>query len=182
MMKNSMQSAVSSQQENIRQRSWRRTAHCPLPPARYSRGFTLLISIILTSVIVTVGLALLDVAYKQVVLSSSAKGSEYAFYAADSALECALYWDQKYNAFDYSSSNRNYPTITCNNLSINPAFDDSGSTHISTFTQQCAGGGTAAVVTIYRQASGQATIYTDGYSSCNTSDPHRIERGLKLTY
>ncbi len=50
------------------------------------RGFALIIAIILTSVVLTMAEALLDVAYKQVLLSSAAKNSQYAFYNADSGL------------------------------------------------------------------------------------------------
>jgi hypothetical protein len=43
------------------------------------RGFTLLIAIILSTVTLTVGLALLDIAYKHIVLATTAKASEVAF-------------------------------------------------------------------------------------------------------
>ena len=50
------------------------------------RGFALLIAIIFMSVMLSFGLALGSLAYKQQVLASSAIQSQYAFYAADSAL------------------------------------------------------------------------------------------------
>lgn len=63
------------------------------------RGFALLIAIIFMSVMLTFGLALGSLAYKQQILASSAIESQYAFYAADGALECALYADQQASAF-----------------------------------------------------------------------------------
>ncbi len=60
-----------------------------------NRGFTLLIAVIFMSVMLSLGLALGSLAYKQEILASSAIQSQYAFYAADSALECALYADQQ---------------------------------------------------------------------------------------
>lgn len=158
------------------------------------RGFTLLISLVLTGVILAVAIALADLAYKQIVFSSVARQSQIAFYNADSAIECALYWDQKYNHFGFSKVN--FPNITCGNQSI--AITNSGvsggirttSFSIATTSTQCPSGGTLATVTI-RKTNGTATcnsvgstncIFAAGYNTCNASDPRRIERGLKVQY
>lgn len=82
------------------------------------RGFALLIAVIFTSVVLSFGLTLGSLGYKQVVLASSAIESQYAFYAADAALECALYSDARgnFNYFDHDETNR--PSlITCDNTS-----------------------------------------------------------------
>lgn len=143
------------------------------------RGFTLLISIILTSVLVSIGIALIDLAYKQIVLASTARQSEVAFYAADTALECALYWDQKQGAFSFTTP---ASSITCNTQSITLTTSANASTRTTTLQVPCTGGGTRASVTVYKNSSGSTAIYSNGYSSCSTSDPRRIERGLKVTY
>jgi Tfp pilus assembly protein PilX len=82
------------------------------------RGFTLLIAVIFMSVMLAFGLALGSLAYKQQVLASSAIQSQYAFYAADAALECALYADQRENLFAYNATTPtevggNAPAMTC---------------------------------------------------------------------
>jgi len=61
------------------------------------RGFALLIAVIFMSVMLAFSLALTSLGYKQVVLASSAVESQYAFYAADAALECILRLDQDQN-------------------------------------------------------------------------------------
>ncbi len=152
-----------------------------------SRGFTLLIAVILTSVLLSVGLALLDVAYKQVVLSSTAKQSQTAFYAADSALECALYWDQQRGAFAYGAP---LSSITCTgqSIAVSPPSVTNG-VQKTTFSVPCPGGNTA-LVEIYKgngvtscNAGGRSTcIYANGYNSCSAANPRRIERGLKVVY
>ncbi len=147
------------------------------------RGFTLLIAVILSSVLVSITLSLIDIAYKQVVLASTATQSEYAFYNADSALECALYWDQKFNAFDYSaplSSN----LLVCGNLPVTSysVTSLSGSTKQTKFTIQCPAGGTAGTVTVEKNSSGGTSLFGNGYNTCSTNDNRRIERGLKATY
>ncbi len=83
-----------------------------------SRGFALLIAIIFMSVMLSFGLALGSLSYKQQVLASDALGSQYAFYVADAALECALYADQQTNAFSPypSSAPASVPPITCDGL------------------------------------------------------------------
>lgn len=63
------------------------------------RGFALLIAVIFMSVMLTLGLALGSLGYKQQILASAAIESQHAFYAADAALECALYADQQLNFF-----------------------------------------------------------------------------------
>jgi Tfp pilus assembly protein PilV len=55
-------------------------------------GFALLVSLIVVSVVVSVGLALLDVTIKQLRLSSNSTDSEIAFHAANAGVECAQYW------------------------------------------------------------------------------------------
>ena len=147
------------------------------------RGFALLIALILSSVFVSVGLTLLDVSYKQVLLATTATQSQYAFYNADSALECALYWDQKYNAFDYTSPLA-ASTIVCGNLSVTgyTISTQSDGAKSTTFTVPCAGSGSAGTVTIVKASTGDTSVYTSGYNSCKDTDARRIERGLKATY
>ncbi len=144
----------------------------------HSRGFALLVSIILTSVLLSVGLALLDITYKQIQLASTAKQSEVAFYSADSALECALYWDQQYNSFSYSSP---AASVTCSGVSLSLTTSQSGGTRTSTFTTSCIANAQAQV-TVYKQSAGGTSIYANGYNTCNTSDLRRVERGIKATY
>lgn len=150
------------------------------------RGFTLLIAVVLTSVLLSVGLALLDIALKQVTLSSTARQSQYAFYAADSAMECALYWDQQQNAFGFANP---LSSIRCAATDIALSSSVSGNTRTTTFSIPCPGGA-SAIVTVYKTQGGatcnagtaQSCLYANGYNVCSASDPRRIERGLKVFY
>lgn len=145
------------------------------------RGFTLLIAVILASVLLTVGIALLDIAYKQVILSSSAKQSQYAFYAADAALECALYYDQRFDAFNTNPDN--ITSISCGGFTI-PISPAGSAPRVTTFSIPCADGGSQATLRIYKNDSGSdpSKLYASGFSSCNASDPRRIERGMRVAY
>jgi hypothetical protein len=59
---------------------------------RKNNGFALLITIIVVGVVLSIGLAVLDLSIKQVELSTNAKQSEIAFHASNAGLECARYW------------------------------------------------------------------------------------------
>lgn len=157
------------------------------------RGVTLLVAVILSSVVLSVALALLDVAYKQQLLSSTSKQSQYAFYSADSAMECALYYDQQQNAFDFTAPLPS-SSLLCNNLAIlgyssSVAVGGGGSLRTTTFSVSCTGSDIRGTVTVIKSdgtavCSGtrHTCIYSTGYSSCTASDPRRIERGLKVLY
>jgi Tfp pilus assembly protein PilX len=155
-------------------------ASCLLPPARYSRGFTLLIAVIFMSVMLAFGLELASLAYKQQVLASSAIESQYAFYAADAGLECALYADQQLNSFNYSTHDSNTPPnlITCDNglaTQLSYSYDSNKlivaerlSLDSSTLTPHC------AYVTVYKYSTPQSPknfttyIFSQGYDvSCS---------------
>ena len=91
--------------------------HFP-PAARSSklaapqRGFTLLLAALVSSIVLAVGAAIFGIAQKQVLLSAIGRDSQFAFYAADTAAECALYWDFRCNYFASSTALIN---PSCNN-------------------------------------------------------------------
>jgi hypothetical protein len=60
-----------------------------------NKGFTLLIAVVTTSLMLLVSFVVLNVALKQLILSHSNQESQYAFYAADSGIGCAVYWDSQ---------------------------------------------------------------------------------------
>ena len=62
----------------------------------YMRGFTLFYAVLITSLLLALGLAVFNITLKELLLSSDARESQNAFYSADTALECALFWDLKY--------------------------------------------------------------------------------------
>lgn len=149
------------------------------------RGFTLLIAVILASVALSLGLALIDIAYKQSILASAAKQSQSAFYNADMALECALYYDQQRDFFNTNPFDLLSTDVKCNNIAVsftNPIRN--GSTIETIFTVPCSGGGTSARVTVRKNENGtyDNAIYATGYNTCDASHPRRIERGIRVTY
>ncbi len=62
---------------------------------------TILFAVLLVTIVFAVTFLLFNITLRQLLLSLIARDSRYAFYAADSARNCALYWD--WNRTNYPS-------------------------------------------------------------------------------
>ena len=60
-----------------------------------SGGFTLFVAVLVSSLLLAVGFSIGNIVLKQLTIAGGGGGSLVAFYAADSAVECATYWDRK---------------------------------------------------------------------------------------
>jgi hypothetical protein len=60
-----------------------------------TQGFAILYAILVSSLVLLIGVGLYEITAREIVLSSSASQSQVAFFAADTGIECALYWDLK---------------------------------------------------------------------------------------
>ncbi len=159
------------------------------------RGFALLIAIIFMSVMLSFGLALGSVSYKQQVLASSAVQSQYAFYAADAGLECALYYDQQQNFFAYPPSDPpSAPAIVCDNSPAISATEVwSASQWIVTNRLSLDSGKRCVDITVYKYSAPQPPtnmttyIFSQGYDvSCATvvspNGARFVARGVNIHY
>lgn len=159
------------------------------------KGFALLIAVIFMSVMLSLGLVLGSLAYKQQVLASNAVESQYAFYAADAGMECALYYDQHLNTFAFPASQpASAPLMTCGGVSS--TFPASYPTGIVSYTAGASwvlaerlslDAGGCADVTLYKPLAGSAGvtyIFSQGYNvSCaNISAARTASRGLEVHY
>src|SRR5690606_16959184 len=57
------------------------------------KGFTLLFSVLVATLVVAIGASIISIALRQTILSGTSRESQYAFYAANTMLECVFYWD-----------------------------------------------------------------------------------------
>src|SRR3989338_5580655 len=73
-------------------------------------GFVLLYAVLVASIALSIGLSLYCITIKELIISSSSRDSQLAFYAADAGAECALYWDVQEKAFSTTTPTN---TITC---------------------------------------------------------------------
>lgn len=163
---------------------------------RKESGFVLLIAVIFMSVMLSFGLALGSLAFKQQQLSSAALESQYAFYAADAALECALYADQQQNLFGYTSHSAIvHPalitTVACNDTpsyASELSYSYDGTQLIVSQRFSLDAGKHCADVTVYKpNGVGTTRVYSQGYNvSCATvvtpAGARFATRGLNAHY
>ncbi len=109
-----------------------------------NKGFVLLFSVLVASLVLSVGMSIISIALKQVVLSGSGRESQYAFYMANTGAECATYWDLAGNTIIDNNGNNGKvfaagsgvsattdPNIKCLNMRIT---DDQPNTCSPTIT------------------------------------------------
>lgn len=71
-------------------------------------GFALLLAMIVSSVVLAIGVSILNISINQINLSATARESEFAFQAAHAGVDCMWYWRYKrasvYKASDAAAS------------------------------------------------------------------------------
>jgi type II secretory pathway pseudopilin PulG len=92
----------------------------------YKKGYTLLFSIIVASVVLSIAAFILSVSRKQFILASVSRDSTIAIYAADSAIQCAIEAYSKANLATSTLVNGvvtpRSATVNCNNESVSSAY------------------------------------------------------------
>ena len=170
-----------------------------------NKGFTLLFASLVVSLILSIGLAIAHITLSQLLLSSAGRDSQFAFYNADSGIECALY--HEFNVrhpdgsfifpVDEDDVPANTTKIECNGFNPPDLFydDPSSSATTSTFFTINPPGGSCTganktkptfrvkVDKSPRDAfSNYVHIESRGYNTCDTTNPRRVERGLYVKF
>jgi Tfp pilus assembly protein PilX len=167
-----------------------------------NRGITLFIAVVVMGILLFISFAVVNIAVKSSLFSSSGRDSQYAFYAADAGAECAFYWDSKFDAFATSTSGGagDALTFTCaGSPDINSGQAIAGTSTISLIGGTVANPtstfgfvmnqgsnpvNSCAVVTVRKYYSGSnlmTRVESRGYNTCNSS-LRRLERGIEVTY
>lgn len=161
------------------------------------RGFTLLIAALVASVVLALGTAIYELAQKQLALSSIGRDSQFAFYAADTAAECALYWDFRYAYFATSTpSDPAAQNPTCDGVAMSTTGRSGTYPYTMTTSQMdlfpdaAPGGGYCAQVGVEKTYDGtlqavKTVIHADGYNvSCASisTAPQALQRSVELHY
>jgi hypothetical protein len=83
------------------------------------KGFALLFSVLVASLLLTIGLSIFRIALKELAISTASRQSIHAFYAADSGWECAKYWAKRGDIPSlYEGDDTAFPSIICAGQSI----------------------------------------------------------------
>jgi hypothetical protein len=133
-----------------------------------SKGFTVLFASLIGALVLSIGLAILNITLKQNTLSSAGRKTQQSFYAADAGVECALFLDRGegqqscrlgYFGTPSTTGAGTFVSSICGNLT---AADDTGRTHEClgrTFTINHGSAGSVIVDTF--EVTGDATYDED---------------------
>ena len=164
----------------------------------------MIFAVLVSSLALAIGLAMFDLVIRELQVSSTVEQSQYAIYAADTAAECALYWDFNYTADPYYSA---FPDSASDTAAL-------AATGLWCAGQDVTGGGwgTSALTTVVTSArsattttamtvgsvyyaqltviknwnassmSTSTTIIADGYNTTAITSPNVVERELVVTY
>lgn len=149
------------------------------------KGFTLFIAIIVMGTLLLISTGVINLAVKQAFITNSGRESQVAFYAADTGMECALYWDVKNPSGDQSAfATSTTSDITCNQDANNPGNQWTvGGASVSTIDSiEFLPDPYCAKVTVTKNNDGTTQIESLGYNTCDSSNPRRVERAVRATY
>ncbi len=81
-------------------------------------GIALYVAVLISSLVLAISLSIGNIFLKEVKLSISSRDSQIAFYAADSGLECARYWDTVLDGSKFGSTTNAANQIICAGITI----------------------------------------------------------------
>lgn len=148
-------------------------------------GFTLFVAIAVTGTLLLIATGIITLAFKQSQVSNAGKESQIAFYAADTGMECALFWDAKNPGGDLSAFSTTTTTVIhCNRDALNTSNQwtvggsSTSTINAITFLPEAY----CATVTVVKGANNSTKIESLGYNTCDTSNPRRVERAVRASY
>ena len=170
---------------------------CSMFRAPSRRGFALLFAILASSVLLSIGAAIWNIAFREVLLSSFGRESQSAFYVADTAIECAFFHD--FIGTDvFATSTDSVPGKICSGQTfgsfqcasqaspIQPTLSSCDARNATSTFSMNVGSGKAIVLIGKSDPDGDGrsatNIVSHGQNSVNPSDPTLVERGLRANY
>lgn len=165
------------------------------------RGSVLLITMVIITMILTLGAGMISIATKQTILSSIGRESQKAFYAADSGIECVLYWElQSVDSFQFatsSDSSVNPPSGDfCGGQDMSPAAgfttwsvsaDATSATTtflISAWSEDYSSLDmfNPCVKVVLEKRGASTEVLSTGYNTCDTTSGRRVSRAVHINY
>lgn len=170
------------------------------------QGFTIFFAMLVSTLSLAIGLSIYELTIREIDLSSTATQSQFAIFAADSGIECALYWDYNYNGTDSAFASSTTSTlpgsgVLCGGQDITdqgPAAIDLGrysgcatdswcvtrtaTAATTTFTVNFPPQAYCATVVVAKSGNPSITrVTSNGYNTCAAGGV-RVERSLQATY
>lgn len=153
-----------------------------------NNGFIILFAVTLSSLILAMALGVSNIALNEMKFSTNARDTNDAFFAADTGVECALFNDKPTTKFPVAG-----PAVALTCAPAAPTYSGGGNTGLYTFIVTSLGSSNqgCAKVTVFKDGAVSppfivTTIISKGYnigdSSCNSSNPNRVEREIRASY
>ncbi|NLE07323.1 MAG: hypothetical protein GX627_01810 [Parcubacteria group bacterium] len=162
------------------------------------KGITLFIAMVVMGILLFITFVVAHITIKGILFADSGRDSQYAYYAAEAGLECALYWDSNPAVSAFATSTSGSP-INCAGSAL---VTNSGILGTSTITMIGGGGDSnptsvfgfvldkqgnnkvpyCTIVTVTKRPDMKTYIKARGYNTCDTNNPRRVERGIEVTY
>ena len=148
-----------------------------------NKGITIFFALIVISSLLLMTFFIVELARKEVIFSIFSRESQVAFYAAESGIECAWYWD---NSGDDSESSPFWNGST-NGVYCGDGFNligQQGSYEFNFLVDGDEGSYVEVSVDIEDNngSRGKTTIISTGYNTADEDAPRRFERRIELTY
>lgn len=149
-----------------------------------NKGFALLLSLIISSVVLAIGMSILQISISQITLSSTSRESEFAFQASHAGVDCLWYWRNEESA-DYIALNGTFPVISCFGeralTAVRSTLMSNSNGHAKSYSYVFEWGDplrcTAVEMVVMNAVSGNITLYfenvavgEDGTKVCSTGN------------
>src|SRR3989344_2560298 len=150
-------------------------------------GFALLIAVVLSAIILTIGLSIVSTALKEGTLAATVRSSLSSFYIADGGVECALYWDNIRGNFEKESafvSGTAQNTIECGGIVVNNV--PNGPSVNFWLKDETNLAKSCTNVNIKSVSDGADTekvfLQSWGFNTCDLSNSRRVDRAIEVKY
>ncbi len=169
--------------------------------SKNQKGYAMLFTIIIVSVISVITAGLSSIAYKQLTLSSLAKDSQVATVWADNANECALFFHQRV-FLSYSENYEEHKTWNCGGHDLEITWSSKGDTssgdegdEVSVWKYSLASEESQTNTPCFTveveetekigsssSSSKDVVIISKGYNVCDTNHIRSVERSYEIRY
>ena len=147
------------------------------------KGFVILYALIVMSILLMLTISITNINVREYQLSQYGSESLSSYYAAESGLECALYWDLKEekSAFRYDATEPTGRDIYCMGNTYRVGDDSADPVYTLNIDLSSSGIG-ANVEVVVDKTGGKTDIVSRGYNTSDLDSKYAVERGLKVGY
>jgi len=145
------------------------------------KGFVLLYAILIIGLILALTFSITNITIKERKLSRLSEESFSAFFAAESGMECALYWDLKDSEswFRYDPTEPGGRNITCNGQTFTVGNEEGEVNEMEILFSDSSN---SSVVVVDKSVEDSTSLLSSGYSVDDSTVGSGVERGISVKY